>query len=914
MSQWHSQEKHQLTSQLGVDPEKGLTRQEAAQRLRKHGKNSLVQPREIRFWSIFREEVTEPMILLLIAIGVVYSVLGVVTGTGLIDAATIIVIIMILVLAEVWNEYRAKRSISALSLLAPPTALVLRDGQLKQVQTAFLVPGDVLLLKQGQRVPADAHLLEAFGLEIDESSLTGESFPVAKEAMYDLPIATRITEQTNMVFAGTIVTRGRAKAVVTATGLNTELGKIVGITKGTKEPKTSLQLDMKQLSKTLVWIALFFSILIPVLSYVRGVQPNPGEALLYGLSLAFVVIPEELPIIITMVLVVGSYALSRKGAIVKRLRAAETLGNVTVIATDKTGTITENKMRLEHFYFDGAIRKSEDFGSNEKAALRTALLASDAVGANFGSSLSNPMAKAILERLWHEGVDVQNVAQGWTLKDEVSFDVKRKMSSYIYQYGNSLVVLSSGAPERILANSTKLLLEGEEKPLDTQLREKVNKAMVDMAQSGERLLSFGYHRLPADLAVDKQNLESDIVFVGITSFIDPPRKEVKLAIQTCQKAGIKVMMITGDHPQTAKATATKVGIDSQNVLTGAQMAEMTDQDLKKALADTFVFARVMPEDKLRLVRLLRENGEIVAVTGDGINDSPALKEAHIGVSMGIRGTDVAKEAAGIILTDDNFATIETAIREGRKLYSNLRKGVRYYLACKVALVSIFLVPIILGIPLPFAPIQIIVLELFMDLAASATFVAEPEELGIMDKPPKNPKEKFMNKPMLNSILLGAISLFIAVTATYLFAWYQNPVATATAHAQTVAFATWMFGHIFLALNMRSEKEPLLKLGVLSNKVMVLWLLLAVATLLFATNIAGLQSALKITSLSGLDWAIAFAAAFAATFWMELFKILSRRHLTFKPSRLITMAWKRGEGFAHKIFRSPRNQKTCRPVG
>ena len=402
MSQWHSRETQELTRQLDVNPQQGLTEQESAERLVKYGKNSLVQPREIRFWSIFREEVTEPMILLLIAVGVLYSLLG-----SLTDALTIIIIIIVLVLVEVWNEFRAKRSIASLRQLAPPTALVLRNGQPKEVQTDFIVPGDILLLKTGQRVPADARLLEAFGLEVDESSLTGESFPVAKDATETLPSETRITDQTNMLFAGTTVTRGRAKALVTATGVSTELGRVVGITKAAKEPKTSLQLAMKQLSKTLVWIALFFSILIPVLSYVRGVQPNPAEAVLYGLSLAFVVIPEELPIIITMVLGVGGYALSKKGAIVKRLRAAETLGNVTVIATDKTGTITENKMRLEDLYFDGAIRRRQKFGENEKTALKTALLASDAIQNMAGSTvLGNPMAQAILERLKQDGADV----------------------------------------------------------------------------------------------------------------------------------------------------------------------------------------------------------------------------------------------------------------------------------------------------------------------------------------------------------------------------------------------------------------------------------------------------------------------------------------------------------------------------
>jgi Ca2+-transporting ATPase len=865
MSLPHSKNKQELLRSSGVDPDKGLTDQDAAQRLTQHGKNSLVEEQEIRFLGILREEITEPMILLLIAVGVLYSILG-----SLTDALTIIVIIIILVLAEVWNEYRAKRSISALRQLAPPTALVIRNSQPIEVQTAFLVPGDILLFKVGQRVPADARLLEAYGLEVDESSLTGESFPATKDAAAVLPSETRITDQTNMLFTGTVVTRGRAKALVVATGVNTELGRVAGITKAAKEPKTALQLSMKQLSKTLVWVALFFAILIPVLSYIRGLQPSPGEAVLYGLSLAFVVIPEELPIIITMVLGVGSYALSRKGAIVKRLRAAETLGTVTVIATDKTGTITENKMRIEHFYFDGTVRLTGEFKENEKAALKTALLASDAIRDN--AVLGNPMAQAILERLKQDGIDTQTLSKDWVLKDEISFDVKRKLATYLYQYGNSLIALSSGAPEKILENSSKILLKGEETPLTDTLRSETLSVIAQMAHLGERLLAFGYLRSPADAISNKENLERDIVFVGIIGFIDPPRKEVKGAIKTCQEAGIKIIMITGDHPETARTIANQVGINSTNVLTGNEIAKITDTDLKEALKQTFVFARVTPEDKLRLIRLLKENGEVVAVTGDGINDAPALKEAHIGIAMGIRGTDVAKESASMILTDDNFATIEVAVKEGRKLYDNLRKGVRYYLACKVALVSIFIVPITLGIPLPFAPIQIIVVELFMDLAASATFVAEPEETGNMQKPPTNPKEKFLNKSMLRTLFLGALGLFIAVTATFLFAWYTTQ---SLPYARTVAFATWMFGHIFLALNFRSEREPLIKEGLLSNKVMLLWALLVFVTLLVGTSLPLTQTSLQITSLNLQDWALAFAVSFAATFWMELAKILRK---------------------------------------
>jgi Ca2+-transporting ATPase len=867
MSQWHSRELQELIQSSGVNPETGLTDQEAVQRLATYGRNRLVEETEIRFLAILKEEITEPMILLLIAVGVLYSVLG-----NLTDALTIIAIITILVLVEVWNEYRAKRSIEALKKLAPPTTLVLRNGQPHEVQTALLVPGDVILMKTGQRVPADARLLSAFGLEVDEASLTGESFPVAKDANAILPSETRITEQVNMVFAGTVINRGQAKALITATGVNTEVGRVAGLVKASKEPKTPLQLSMKQLSKSLVWIALFFCVLVPVLGFLRGLQLE--QMILTGLALAFAVIPEELPIIITMVLGVGAYSLSRKNALVKRLRAAETLGSVTMIATDKTGTITENKMRIEHLYFDGKSVETPSFKENEREALKTALLASDAIRDLTGDTvLTNPMAQAILEQIRQGEIDVEKLRKDWVLKDELSFDSERKLASYVYQYGGSLIVLSSGAPESVLDKSTKTLLKGKEVEITDATRQEVADNIVEMAQSGERLLAFGYRRLPATSKMDKTDLEQNLVFVGIVGFIDPPRKEVKGAIRTCQEAGIKVVMITGDHPETARAIAAQVGINSARVLTGSEISKVNDKELKRALGETFVFARVTPEDKLRLVRLFRESGEVVAVTGDGINDAPALKEAHIGVSMGIRGTDVAKETADMVLTDDNFATIKTAVKEGRKLFGNLRKGVRYYLACKVALVASFLLPIAIGVPLPFAPIQIIVLELFMDLAASATFVAEPEESGTMTKPPVDPKEKFMNRSMLTGIFIGALSLFAAVTTNFLLVWFQTQNLT---QAQTVAFATWMLGHILLALNFRSEKEPLVKLGFFSNKVMVLWALLAVVTLIVGTSLPVVHESLKITNLNLQDWALVIIVSFAATFWMELKKILQQK--------------------------------------
>ncbi|MCX8151108.1 MAG: cation-transporting P-type ATPase [Candidatus Bathyarchaeota archaeon] len=854
-------------SQQSTNPEKGLTAQQVAERLSKYGPNRLVEEQKIRFLGVLKEELVEPMILLLIAVGVLYSVWG-----NLTDALTIIAIISILVLVEVWNEYRAKRSIAALKRLASPTSTVLRDGKTIEVSTTEIVPGDILLLKPGQRVPADAVLLEAVGLEVDESALTGESFPVPKEAGVVILESPRVSDRKNMVYSGTVVAKGRAKAFVVATGVHTELGRVAGITKATKEPKTSLQLGMKQLSKTLVWIALFFSILVPALAFLGGLSPE--QSILYGFSLAFATIPEELPIIITMVLGVGTYVLSRKNAVVKHLRAAETLGSTTVIVTDKTGTLTENKLRVDSVYFDGRIVKKQEFGQNEKEALKTALLASDGIkNVTVETKLSNPLAEAILEVVKENGADLQKLQAAWILKNEASFDSKSKLASYVYQLGKSTVALTSGAPEKIVANSEKILLGGQEVLMTEEIRQRICGAASEMAQGGQRLLGFGYQRILPTQMEAKYRLEQNLVFVGIIGFTDPPRREVKDALRMCRDAGIRVIMVTGDHPETAKAIATQVGINSSRVLSGEDIANLSDEELKKELRRTQVFARTTPEDKLRIVKLLREEGEIVAVTGDGINDAPALKEAHIGIAMGIRGTDVAKETADMILTDDNFSTIETAVKEGRKIFANLQKGVRYYLACKIALIASFLLPTALGAPLPFAPIQIIILELFMDLAASTAFVAEPQEVDSMKRPPIDPNEKFVNWKMKISIIKGAVSLFAAVSASYLFTYYttQNLV-----QSQTVAFATWMFGHIFLALNFRSEKQSLLKQGLLSNKVMILWAVGAAVTLIISTNISALHTLFKITSLSLADWALSIGTAFTATFWIELRKLLQQK--------------------------------------
>jgi Ca2+-transporting ATPase len=529
---------------------------------------------------------------------------------------------------------------------------------------------------------------------------------------------------------------------------------------------------------------------------------------------------------------------------------------------------------LKNIYSDGQLMEAAA-SKNSNQLLETGLLSMEALSTirSKKSAYQNPLSIAIIEAAKKNKISTDKLQKKYQIKEKFVFDRDRKMESFVYQNkeDDELYVFSSGAPESIIDRSSMKFENGNVTDFITAEKMKLREVVSEMASNGERLIAFAYRKVSSQEELKMEKIERDLIFVGIMGFIDPPRPEVKDAILSCERAGIRVIMITGDHPQTAKAIASSVGIDTEpGVLTGSEISAMSDRDLEKAVKTVSVFARATPEHKLRIVRLLRKQGEIVAVTGDGINDAPALKEAEIGIAMGLRGTDVAKETADMVLTDDNFATVETAVSEGRKMYDNLRKGVRYYLGVKIALVAIFILPILLGVPLPFAPIQIIVLELFMDLAASATFVAEPAEFDVMTRPPRDPKERFLTKSLQINIFLNAVSLFAAVSICYLFVYYQTLNITT---AQTAAFAAWLIGHIFLAFNSRSERESLYSLGFFSNKIMVAWAILAVGALIIATLLPALQEVLSLTYIDLSVWIFVLIVTFACTFWLEVKKLV-----------------------------------------
>jgi Ca2+-transporting ATPase len=863
--------KEQALQDMGSNSQMGLSTAEIQIRLKKYGLNKLTEPVKTTFWGTFWDEVREPMILLLLVVGVIYSIWG-----KLGDVITIFTVIVLLVLSEVFTEFRAHSAISALRKLTPTTTPVIRSGANVQVPAEEIVPGDVVPLEAGSRIPADGRIIESFGLQVNESPLTGESMPVNKLDKV-LSVGTPLTDRVNMVYAGTTVTAGTGKAVVSATGMDTEFGKIHGIVQEAHQPRTPLQRAMRELSGLLVWVAVAFSVIIPGIGLLQGIfinhQPFTAvykDSVLTGLSLAFAVIPEELPIIVTMVLGLGAFALAKRHVLIRSLRAAETLGSVTTIVADKTGTITENKMTVSRLTTDNEVidLPASQLSLSETHLLEAGVMASAIKKSPDGGYSGDPLDVAILDVAKSYGISPEELQSKSRKISEFAFDHQRQMMSDVYEESNGVNVYAKGAPEVILAKCQQI----GNRPKTGATEQRVLEQANEMAGQAMRVLAFAQKRADNVPQVFEQ-AESNLVFLGLVGITDPPREEAAEAIQTTREAGIRTVMVTGDMAGTAQRVAEEVGIQKGgDIITGAQFAGMSDETQKQKVSSTNVFARITPVQKLQIVRALQANNQIVAVTGDGINDAPALKSADIGIAMGEKGTEAAREASGMVLTDDSYSSIVHGVREGRKIVDNLRKGLLYYLSVKIALVLSFIVPLILVLPFPFAPIQIVLLELFMDLAASATFVAEPIEVDAMHRPPRDPRKRFIDRPMLNNMALAALSLASAVLINYLLAYYGGKSITV---ARTIAFGTWLVGHIYLAFTMRSQRQTVFKLGLTSNPIMLIWASSAILFFILITNVPALEDVVKVTSLNGFEWLMVFGVPFVTIFWHEIKKTLSR---------------------------------------
>lgn len=764
---------------------RGLNSEEAQARLSESGTNRIYKPEKISFLRIARHEITEPMILLLFVVGFFYSIWG-----RVLDSVTIFSVITLLILAEVNNEYRAKKTIASLEKIAASGVRVFRDGKVTEIHAEKVVPDDLLVLTPGTDVAADAEVEKGVGLEVDEATLTGESLPQARK-------------DGDQIYAGTVVLSGEGEARVFATGGKTRLGEIAGTLKEVRPPRTRLQLAMKSLAGKLVFVAVFFSVVIPVLGVLRG--QDIKIMILTGLSLAFATIPEELPIIITMVLGLGSHTLSKKNFLVKKLQGAETMGNATVIVTDKTGTITEGKMRIASLIPAG--RGKEIIGKAAGSLSDYVLL---------------PMEREIRDQAGRFHVDT--TSSGAYRQRNLGAG-KRNSKAMIRKREDRYELFLSGAPEEVF-EACDGITDGIREGLDSE------------TGKGRRVLGVAYRELrPGEENLDFTELERGMVFEGLIAFEDSPRQGVKETIAAAASAGIRTIMVTGDHSGTARYIAGEVGIKSDSIMTGNEVDEVDESELRKLVKTVSVFSRATPAHKYRIVRALQENGEVVAVTGDGVNDVLALKGADIGIAMGLRGTDVAKDAADAVLADDNYVTITQGIFEGRKFFDNLRKGLTYYLSVKAALIMIFLLPVVVGVPMPFSPIQIVILELFMDLAASAGFVAEPGEPDIYRRPPRNPEEAVFTGRLVRRILLNGAILFLAVMSAYFYARYRGLGFSQT---QTFAFSAWIFGHVILAFISRSDIRSVFSAGFFRNVVIDLWAVSAVVFLLLGIYVPFLR--------------------------------------------------------------------------
>jgi len=855
-----------ILKSLGVDVENGLTKTEAAKRIRSHGRNALPETKKHGILQIFLDQVKEPLIFVLVVIGIIYFLIG-----TPFESFTVIVIVFTVILIEVYNVRKAQISIQALQNMVSLKSWVLRDSLLSEIPSSTIVPGDTVYLRTGDMVPADGIVISSSGLDIDESTMTGESVPVHKIG-YKEPDEGLSGPNIHRVVSGTLVVQGNGKFAVTATGLETEIGKISESVKHDEVTRTPLEISLNKTAKLLIIIAIFFSFLIPLIGFVHGDPPD--QMILIGLSMAFATVPEEIPILITITLAIGAYSLSKKKAVVKGLTAAQTLGSVTVIATDKTGTITENTMHVSHI-LDG--RELYESGQKtDPVFLKSALLATGSleVEQRFSEEYRDPMEVSILKYTIDSGLDILELDREYRPTSRFVFDSDIKMASYIYSTAGGYVAYTSGAPEVVLSRCTRVPAgESSDEPMSESYSKIVREAVNYVAKLGERAIAFAYKKI-IDGTVERDTTQSGMTFAGLISFIDPPKKGVKEAIKLCQNAGIRVIMLTGDHPVTAATIGGMVGIkDGKFLLTGEQIRAMSDDELSRAIENTSIFARITYGEKLRIVKALQRKGEIVAVTGDGVNDAPALRAAEIGISMGKRGTEVAKEASDMVLQDDNFPTIAEAVFEGRKMQYTLRKGIRYYIAVKISLISILLVPIILIIPFPFMPIQIIIMELFMDVGALWGFLYERDEPSILHAIPRKRRVDFMDRSMIGSILASAFGVFLAVTLVYLYIYYGEADVT---QAQTAAFATWILSQVVLAQNLRTEHEPVSRRGFFSNPVILLWGLIIVGSLIVITAYAPLHAVIDTSTIEYRNWGLIILASFLSGSWIEIRKLIVSR--------------------------------------
>ena len=852
----------------------GLTSAQAKERLEKYGPNALQAGEKTTVLQKFINQFKDFMIIVLLAAAVIsfFAHEGAPDPT---DAIVILAVVILNAIVGVIQESKAEEAIEALQKMASPVATVLRDGEHLHVKGEDIVVGDIVILEAGDVVPADMRLLEVNTIKIEEAALTGESVPVEKDLVIPEGEDVGIGDRSNMAFASTNVTYGRALGVVTATGMDTEVGKIAHMLANTEESKTPLQENQDALGKWLTIMILVIAVIIFGIGLLRGYEWT--HMLLTAIAIAVAAIPEGLPAISTIILALGTQKMASRHALVRKLPAVETLGGVEVICSDKTGTLTLNQMTVEKMVFNNEIHDAHEEMNESISALRIMNLAND-TKITEEKLIGDPTETAMVQFGLDKGYDVRVDLEKNPRVAEVPFDSTRKLMSTIHQLedGNYLVA-TKGAPDMLLEKVTHIEENGQVRPITQEDRDTLARLNKEMATQALRVLAIAYKYIDqVPETMDPESVEFDFVFAGLVGMIDPERKEAAIAIQVAKEAGIRTVMITGDHRDTAQAIAKRLGIlrpdQEDGVLTGAELNEISDEELARTIEDYSVYARVSPEHKVRIVKAWQADGKVVSMTGDGVNDAPSLKQADIGVGMGITGTEVSKGASDMVLADDNFETIVVAIEEGRKVFSNIQKAVQYLLSANFGEVMTLFIATMAGWSI-LEPIHILWINLVTDVFPAITLGMEDAEADIMKHPPRGKSSNFLSNGVLPSIYYqgffeGGVTLFVYWYATHVAGW---GVPT----GETMAFASLGLIQLFHAFNVKSVYKSLATVGAFKNKMFNIAIVVSALMLLSVLVVPGLTTVFSVTVLTLEQWFIVLAAAFSIVPFVEIAKAIMR---------------------------------------
>ena len=817
-----------------------LTSEEAREHQKKYGPNELQEEKKKSVGMIFLEQYKDFLVIILIVSAIISGFLG--------DAESAIVILIVITINAILGTVqtvKAEKSLNSLKKLSGPEAKVERDGVVTQIPSREVTVGDIVILEAGDQVPADGRIIEQASLKVDESALTGESIPVEKSTDTiegEVPLGDRV----NMVFSGSFVTYGRGKYVVTGIGMETEVGKIASLLKTTSEKKTPLQVNLDQFGQKLSILILILCAILMGINIWRG--ESFGDAFMFAVALAVAAIPEALSSIVTIVLSFGTQKMAREHAIIRKLQAVEGLGSVSVICSDKTGTLTQNKMTVEDYYVAGRrMAKSEvsQEDADTKKLMFASILCNDAKNVN-GEEIGDPTETALVTFAGNCGMDVEKTREAYARISEVPFDSDRKLMSTVHETEEGIMMIVKGAVDVLSQRMEQIRKNGVEQPMTDKDREDIADMNQEFSRQGLRVLGFAYKKLEGKTEITAED-EENLTFLGLISMMDPPREESKDAVAECIRAGIKPVMITGDHKVTAAAIAKRIGIlkEESEACEGADIENMSDEELKDFVEHISVYARVSPEHKIRIVKAWQEKGNIVSMTGDGVNDAPALKQADVGVAMGITGTEVAKDAASMVLTDDNFATIVKAVENGRNVYRNIKSSIQFLLSGNFGAILAVLYASIAGLPVPFAPVHLLFINLLTDSLPAIALGLEPHRKDVMDEKPRRKDESILTKDFLLKIVTEGLSIGVMTMIAFMIGYMSEGALLGS----TMAFGTLCLSRLFHGYNCKAEKLVLFKKGFFNNIYLQGAFLIGFVLITCVLTIPALEGIFSVTSLS-----------------------------------------------------------------